>query len=280
MPMPRDNDQDGTPQGVFGTELRYYRERAGLSQTELAALVNVSHDVISKIETGERPPAKDFPERLDAVPELDTRDGLARLWGNLRKGLKNRAIPGWFRPWAEVEAEATALRWYEPLLIPGLLQTEDYARAILAAGPGINGDDLEDRVAGRMERQSVLERRDPPHLWCVLDEAVLHRSVGGTKVMRAQLEHLGGLAGHPRTTVQVIPASAGAHAGLLGAFIIADVDGSPSMVYLETSAEGQDTDSPTVLAHVMLRFDTLRAEALPRAASRDLIVKVAEDRWT
>jgi len=278
--MPRDNDQDGTPQGVFGAELRYHRERAGLSQTELAALVTVSHDVISKIETGERPPAKDFPERLDAVPELDTRGGLARLWGNLRKGLKNRAIPGWFRPWAEVEAEATALRWYEPLLIPGLLQTEDYARAILAAGPGINGDDLEDRVAGRMARQSVLERRDPPHLWCVLDEAVLRRPVGGAKVMRTQLEHLAGLAGRPRTTVQVIPASAGAHAGLLGAFIIADVDGSPSMVYLETSAEGQDTDSPTVLAHVTLRFDTLRAEALPRAASRDLIMKVAEDRWT
>lgn len=278
--MPRDNDQDGTPQGVFGAELRYYRERAGLSQTELAALVNVSHDVISKIETGERPPAKEFPERLDAVPELDTRGGLARLWGNLRKGLRHRAIPGWFRPWAEVEAEATALRWYEPLLIPGLLQTEDYARAILAVGPGINGDDLEDRVAGRMERQSALERRDPPQLWCVLDEAVLHRPVGGAKVMRAQLEHLASLAGRPRTTVQVIPAAAGAHAGLLGAFIIADLDGSPSMVYLETSAEGQDTDSPTVLAHVMLRFDTLRAEALPRAASRDLIMKVAEDRWT
>jgi hypothetical protein len=98
--------------------------------------------------------------------------------------------------------------------------------------------------------------------------------------MRAQLEHLVNLAGRPRTTVQVIPASAGAHAGLLGAFIIADVDGSPSMVYLETSAEGQDTDSPTVLAHVTLRFDTLRAEALPRAASRDLIMKVAEDIWT
>ena len=93
-----DNDQDGTPQGVFGAELRYYRERAGLSQTELAALVNVSHDVISKIETGERPPVKDFPERLDAVPELDTRGGLTRLWGNLRKGLRTEAVPGWFRP--------------------------------------------------------------------------------------------------------------------------------------------------------------------------------------
>ena len=93
--MPRDEDQDGTPQGVFGKELRYYREQAGLSQTELAALVNVSHDVISKIEQGDRPPAKDFPERLDAVPQLDTRGALARIWKNLRKGLRNKAIPGW-----------------------------------------------------------------------------------------------------------------------------------------------------------------------------------------
>ena len=78
--MLRDNDLDGTPSGVFGAKLRYYRERAGLSQTDVAARVNVSHDVISKIETGERPPARDFPERLDAVPELDTRGSLARLW--------------------------------------------------------------------------------------------------------------------------------------------------------------------------------------------------------
>src|SRR5215471_20381931 len=98
-PMPRDNDQDGTPQGVFGAELRYYRDQAGLSQTDLAALVNISHDVISKIETGERAPAKEFPERLDAVPQLDTRGALARLWKNLRKGLRHRAIPGWFQPW-------------------------------------------------------------------------------------------------------------------------------------------------------------------------------------
>jgi hypothetical protein len=98
--------------------------------------------------------------------------------------------------------------------------------------------------------------------------------------MRPQLDHLADLAERPRMTIQVIPASAGAHAGLLGAFIIADLDGLPSMVYLETSAEGQDTDSPAVLSHVMLRFDTLRAEALPRAASCDLIMKVAEDRWT
>jgi transcriptional regulator with XRE-family HTH domain len=278
--MPRDNDQDGTPQGVFGAELRYYRERAGLSQTELAALVNVSHDVISKIETGERPPAKDFPERLDAVPELDSRGGLTRLWGNLRKGLRHRAVPGWFQPWTHFEAQAATLRSYEPLLVPGLLQTGDYARAILAARPGGKHDDLDDQVAARIGRQAVLARADPPQLWCVVDEGVLHRRIGGPKVMHDQLEHLADLAENPQTTIQVIPASAGAHAGLLGGFVIADLDGSPGMVYLETAAEGQIADSPAIVAHAMLRFDALRSEALPRAASRDLIMKVAAEKWT
>src|SRR5215470_8961238 len=117
--MPRDNDQDGTPQGVFGAELRYHRERAGLSQTDLAALVNVSHDVISKIETGERAPARDFPERLDAVPKLDTRGGLARLWGWLQSSARHRAYPAWFDRWPDFEATAIALRTFELVVIPG-----------------------------------------------------------------------------------------------------------------------------------------------------------------
>jgi transcriptional regulator with XRE-family HTH domain len=278
--MPRENDLDGTPQGVFGAELRYYRGRAGLSQTDLAALVNISHDVISKIETGDRPPAKDFPERLDAVPELDTRGGLTRIWGNLRKGLRHRAVPGWFQPWTHFEAQAATLRSYEPLLVPGLLQTEDYARAILAASPGGKHDDLDDQVAARIARKAVFARADAPQLWSVVDEGVLHRSIGGTKVMHDQLEHLADVAENPQTTIQVIPASTGAHAGLLGGFVIADLDSSPSMVYLETAAEGQIADSPAIVAHAMLRFDALRSEALPRAASRDLIMKVAEDIWT
>ena len=131
-----------------------------------------------------------------------------------------------------------------------------------------------------MDRQAVLARANAPQMWCVLDEAVLHRNAGGAKVMRAQLEHLACLAERPRTTIQVIPASAGAHAGLLGAFVIAGIDGSPGIVYLETSAEGHVTDSPAVVAHVAFRFGSVRSEALPWAASRDLIVKVAEDRWT
>ena len=276
--MPNDADRAGTPAGVFGAELRYYRTRAGLSQKDLASQANVSHDVISKIETGERPPAEDFPPRLDAGPDLDTRGALTRLWNHLKKGHKQRAY-GWFQPWADIESEATILRWYEPLVVPGLLQTEDYARAILSARPDGNLSDLDDQVAVRLARQAVLDQPDAPQLWCVLDEAVLHRAIGGPKVMRSQLYHLAEAAEHPKTTIQVIP-SGGAHAGLLGGFIIADLDGRPPTAYLETAAEGQVTDSPSVINHVALSFDRIRAEALPRAASRDLIRKVAEEQWT
>src|SRR5690242_19712512 len=118
--MPNDAERAGTPAGVFGAELRFYRTRANLSQKDLAALVHVSNDVISKIETGERPPAEDFPPRLDAVPELDTRGALTRLWDHLKKGQKQR-LYGWFQEWADIEAQATVLRWYEPLVVPGLL---------------------------------------------------------------------------------------------------------------------------------------------------------------
>ena len=157
-----------------------------LSQKDLAHRATVSNDVISKIETGERPPAEDFPPRLDAVPELDTRGALTRLWDHPKKGHKQR-LYGWFQEWADIEARATVLRWYEPLVVPGLLQIEEYARAILSARP---------RRQPRRPRRTGsrpsgppgnLDRTGAPQLWCILDESVLHRAIGGSKVMRSQL---------------------------------------------------------------------------------------------
>jgi transcriptional regulator with XRE-family HTH domain len=279
--MTRDRDQDGTPQGVFGEELRYYRERAGLSQTELAALVNVSHDVISKIETGDRPPARDFPERLDAVPQLDTRNGLARLWKNLRKGLRNRAIPGWFRPWAHIEAEAVILRTYQPLLVPGLLQTEDYARAVLrGAQADATDEQIEQQVAARIARQDILTRANPPRLWALLDEGVLRRAISEPKIMHDQLMRLAEASEWPRVSVQVIPFTAGARTGLLGAFSVAALDSDGGNVYLETATTGQVTEIPSTVREAGVIFDNLRGEALHRTASRDLIMKVAQEKWT
>ena len=117
--MPRQDDRDRTPEGVFGAELRFYRTKAGLSQTELAALVNISHDVISKIETGSRAPAEDFPPRLDDVPGLDTRGALSRLWDLLKESARHRAYPGWFDRWPDFETQAAILRTFELVAVPG-----------------------------------------------------------------------------------------------------------------------------------------------------------------
>src|SRR5271166_5382454 len=110
----------------------------------------------------------------------------------------------------DIEAQATVLRWYEPLVVPGLLQTEDYARAILSARPDGNLDDLDEQVAARLARQAILDRTGAPQLWCILDEGVLHRAIGGSKVMRSQLYRLAEVAEHPKTTIQVIR-SGGTH---------------------------------------------------------------------
>jgi transcriptional regulator with XRE-family HTH domain len=277
----RDYDPDGTPEGVFGGELRFYREQAGMTQEQLAARVNVSHDVISKIETGYRPPARDFPERLDAVPELDTRQALTRLWKRLSKAARHRAYPGWFAPWPDMEAQATALQSYEPLLVPGLLQTEGYARAILrGAQADATDDEIDQQVAARLERQAILSGANPPHLWVVIDEGVLHRRIGDAKTMLDQLWHVVRAAERPKVSVQVVPFDAGERTGLLGAFTIAGLDGGGNRLYLETATTGQLAEAPSAVSEAGLIFDTLRSEALPRVASRDLIVKVAEGKWT
>lgn len=275
----RDVERAGTPLGVFGTELRFYRTEAGLSQADLAAKVYASHDVISKIETGERPPAEDLVPLLDAVPELDTRSALTRLWGQLRKSLKYRAYPGWF-DWPDKEATARTLRSYELATVPGLLQTEDYARAMLADRIGSSNGDADEIVAARLERQTILDRDTPPELWVVIDEAVLHRPVGGRPVMREQVNHLIAMARRPNIVIQVIPADVGVHEGLRGAgFIIADFDNAPSAAYQDAALRGQTIEAADDVAALMAIWDRLRAEALPRSASLKLIEEVAKT-WT
>ena len=141
-------------------------------------------------------------------------------------------------------------------------------------------DQPEELVSARIGRQAIFDRPAPPKLWAKMDEAVLHRLIGSRKIMHAQLLHLADMFCHPSITVQIVPARAGAHAGLLGGFAIASIDSSPDIVYLETSADGQVLGKSSVVAKATLRFNILRAVALPRDDSRDLILKVAEERWT
>jgi hypothetical protein len=151
---------------------------------------------------------------------------------------------------------------------------------VLATQPNTTDEQVDDFVTARLERQVILDRDEPPLLWLVIDQAVLHREVGGAKVMQDQLVHLAEMSERPNVTVEVIPDTSGAHSGLLGAFAIADFADAPSGVYLETAAGGQIAEEHSVVAGIALAFDTLRSEALPRGTSRDLIRKAAEERWT
>jgi hypothetical protein len=142
-------------------------------------------------------------------------------------------------------------------------------------------DEVENLVTARIDRQRIFDRPKPPSLWAVLDEGVLRRSIGGAKVMHDQLVHLAELTERPTVRIHVIPAEVGAHIGLLGAFAIAGfADDAGGIVYFESPDEGETTQDSATVASMILTFDTLRSEALPRGASRDLIVGIAEEIWT
>jgi transcriptional regulator with XRE-family HTH domain len=240
--------------------------------SELAAKVSYSPSLVAMIETGRRSPSKKLAELLDVV------FGLPGTFARLEKRLRDVPFPASFRPFVPHEAEATSLQWYEHSIVPGLLQTEAYARAVLSTKPNTAEDEIEELVAARMRRQEVLRREDPPLLWFLIDEGVLYREVGTAEVMRDLLMHLAEMSRGPNITIQIVPFSAGAHSGLLGAFVIAEVDDSPPIAYLETAAEGETAEDPTVVARIALTFDNLRSKALPDVASRDMIMRVAEER--
>jgi transcriptional regulator with XRE-family HTH domain len=266
-----------SPMHFFGAEVRRARLAAGMTLADLGAQVPCDASTVSRIEAGTLSPTERFAEACDeAFPHMD--GWFSRFYQDSRKW--NGPYPAWFRPFVEYEAKAKSLRTFEHSLVPGLLQTADYARAVLATRPNTSEDKIEQLTAARLDRQVILERDSPPLLWAVIDEAVLRREVGGSKVMHDQLCHVADAAGRPNITVEVIPYGTGAHSGLLGAFVIADFADAPSIVYLETANGGQIVERPSAIEEDVLIFDSLRSDALPRRQSRDLIMEVAEGVWT
>jgi transcriptional regulator with XRE-family HTH domain len=262
----------GSGLALFAAELAAARVRAALSQGELATRISYSESLVSLIETERRVPSLDFARRCDEV--FGTTGTFARLQDHAR----TTPLPSWFRPWAEIEAAATQLRMFEFAVIPGLFQTEEYAQAVLAEQPAIQEDDLAEAVAARLGRQSVLARAGgPPLVWAVIDESALNRTVGSPKVMHEQLLHLTHLAEQPNITVEIVPLTAGAYCGLAGPFAVADLEGAGEVAYLDTVTDGYIAESAAVVARAVLFFNTLRSEALPRKASRELIMKRAGD---
>jgi transcriptional regulator with XRE-family HTH domain len=258
---------------LFAEELQAARLRAGLTAAELGAMVNYSGSQISMIETKRRIATLDLAQRCDQT--LKTPGTFERI----QRMLKTSPFPSWFRPWVDIEAAASQLRSSQTLLVDGLLQTPDYARALLSTRVGTGAADIEEQLTARMSRQAVLDRDEPPLLWLVMDEAVLRRPVGNRHIMLSQCEHLIEMSARPNIVMQVIPASTGAHDGLNGSFIIADFAAAPSIAYLETAMTGMIIEESGQVAELNVIYAGLNTEALPRAASIELIKEVAKE-WT
>ncbi len=179
-----------------------------------------------------------------------------------------QADKSWFATYADAERVADVIRMWNPLLFPGLVQSEGYIRAVYEAWRTVDGNPKIDAdVAARLERQSILDRATPPSTGIVVDETVLYRPIGGPKVMHDQLVHVADLTEHPRITVQVLPADVGAHVGLLGAFVILSFsDDTPGMVYLGVSRPGRDNQAsrPRRTANGHLRRTQRRGAERPR----------------
>jgi transcriptional regulator with XRE-family HTH domain len=272
----RNFDSAGNPLRVFGAELRHYRTSAGLSQEQLGVRISFSGDLVGKVENGQRAPTDEFTTACDAVPELKTDGALTRLREHLKETLKYRATPGWFWDWTVKEAQATTLRSWEPLLVPGLAQTPGYARAVLSATPGASEEETGQRVEARLERQRLLHGDFAPMFFVLVDEGVLRREIGGPEVMREQLGHLLDLAARPRVFLQVVPLSAQAHPGLAGPLVLASFDDAADVAYLDNAIAGQLVDSANDIAMLTLLYDVLRGAALSCRESEALVREVME----
>jgi hypothetical protein len=172
------------------------------------------------------------------------------------------------------EAEAHTLRIWQPLIIPGLLQVAEYARALFLAA-GADDAKADELVAVRLERQGIFDRAEPPDVITVLDESALHRLVGSPAIMCEQLTHIAALAERPNVSVEVVPSSTGANAGLGGGFQLASSDGVPDVLNMNGVQDVTD-EGRSLVRHATRIFDLVRGDALPRAASRTVILEAAE----
>ncbi|MET9306686.1 helix-turn-helix transcriptional regulator [Streptomyces cellulosae] len=258
---------------LFGARVRRLRTAAGLTQAELGALTHVVSTRITQIERASgAKPTLELARALDAALGAD--DLLVELWPYVYR----EAFPDWSRKFMEYSERAVDVRQYAAHVVPGLLQTEDYARAVLKVGRTLSSEaQLEERVALRMGRQERLGAPDRPELWVVLDEAVLRRPVGGLPVMRDQLTRLLASATEPHITVQVLPFDQGEHDVMGGSLTVLTMPDGREVAYTEGAHHGQLVEEPDEVASLALTYDRLRAAALPPLMSLDMIRSVRED---
>ncbi|MFG2294045.1 Scr1 family TA system antitoxin-like transcriptional regulator [Streptomyces sp. NPDC048603] len=265
-------DPSSSPRALLGSELRVARERAGKSQAELGEPLFVSGSFIGQLEAGTRRMHLELARQIDDI--LDTGGFFARNCGAAAKS----KYPDHFAAAAEAEALAKAIREYAPQLIPGLLQTEAYAREVFRAyQPTAPDEVIDELVTNRLARAALLADPTTPLLWCVLDEAVLRRTGDSKAVLAEALRHMATLIRRRRIIVQVLPFDAGVHSAMEGSLKLMTFEDAPALAYVQGMGTGQLFDDPATVSHHALTYDLLTANALSPRKSLALIETVAED---
>ncbi|MEU6743432.1 helix-turn-helix domain-containing protein [Streptosporangium sandarakinum] len=272
---------------MLGAQLRRLREGRGITLEEAGHAIRASHSKISRMELGRVSfRVRDVADLLTmyGVTDDDERRPLLSLveranqtgwWHNY-----NDVLPNWFETYVGLEESASGIRNYEVQFVPGLLQSEDYARAVILLGfPAAGEEELERRVRLRMARQRVLRGSDPPHLWAVLDEAVLRRPLGGAEVMRGQIDHILAALELPNVTVQIVPFSVGGHAAAGGPFSIlrfAQPD-LPDIVYLEQLTSAVYLEKRDEVERYIEVMERLCIEAEPASRTPDILRRIRDE---
>jgi transcriptional regulator with XRE-family HTH domain len=261
-----------TALATYAGELKAWRERMGMTQQAFADKLGYSAALVAAVEQCKRSPTADFAARCDEVTDAP---GTFARW---QAQVARESYPAFFAPVLAFEHDAVRIHGWELGAVPGLLQTEEYARALIQSGrPRDSAEALDRLVAARIERQSILAGDDPPLLWYVLDERVLRHMVGGHAVMGAQLDKLLAAADAPGIVIQVLPFTADNHAGSDGPIAVYDFADSPSVCYTECYSGGRIVEVHSEVSDLVTVMSLLRAAALPVRESRELIRKVRSE---
>ncbi|MGC4797463.1 helix-turn-helix domain-containing protein [Micromonospora saelicesensis] len=274
---------------LLGAQLRRLRESSGVTREGAGWEIRSSESKISRMELGR----VGFKERdvadlltLYGVTEDHERDALLKLARDANSpGWWHRygdVLPSWFQSYLGLEAAAALIRSYEVQFVPGLLQTPEYARAVVLLGHGAAGPgEIDRRVALRMQRQQLLQRQNPPQLWAVVDEAALRRPIGGAEVMRGQLTALIEATKSPHIRLQVIPFAAGGHAAAGGAFTILRFGDQelPDIVYIEQLTSAIYLDKRDDLDYYAVAMERLCVEAEPPERTAEILGRLLDDTY-
>lgn len=267
----RDKDDDRPVIWVgYGKLLKLFRERAHYTQQALADAVGYSYEQAASIEQGRRPAKAAFTEAAERV--LDAGGALAVLQDDVDRA----KLPAFFRDFALIETEAVSRFSYDPLLVPGLLQTEEYARALFAGHcPPLDDEIIEQHTEARLNRQKLLTRTPLVDLSFVIEDAALRNPIGGPEVMRGQLQRLLGVGALRNVEIQVMPSGRGFHPGLNGAFVVLETLEHRQVGYVESQGARFVIGDPDKVSGLGLRYGKLRSQALSAEESARRITRLA-----